>query len=246
MSAVVPPPTTPKNGLGTAGFVLGLLALLFSFIPFIGVVAWPLGILGLVFGVLGIVRARNGQANNQGMAITGTVLAGIGLLICIAWVGVVGSVANETAEQSESLGIEPQHSPVPAGDATPEVIELGFGEAHTWRGGEAVRVAAPTEHQPSSPYLIDSDSRGVAVDLTITNGTKHEINPISWEVTATHGGRPAEFSIEDRPFTNAQIPPGGALTITRIFQVAPGTADLRISVAPSAFATDTAYFHGDF
>lgn len=75
---------------GTAGFVLGLLAALFSLIPLVGVIAWPLAIPGPVFGILGISKARKGEATNQGLAIAGTVLAAIGLVICIAWVAAVG------------------------------------------------------------------------------------------------------------------------------------------------------------
>ncbi|MGW0894552.1 DUF4190 domain-containing protein [Saccharopolyspora sp. NPDC002578] len=249
MSAVVPPPTTPKNGLGTAGFVLGLLALLFSFIPFIGVIAWPLGILGLVFGVIGIIRARNGEANNQGMAITGTVLAGIGLLICVAWVGIVGTAANEAAKQSESLGVEAQHSPVPGGDsadASDAPIELGFGQTHTWKGGESVQVSEPRKFKKSNPYELPSGARAVEVDLTITNGTGDEINPVTWDITATHDGRATQPVYSDDIFANAQIPPGGTLTITRGFQITSDSGELRISVQPNFFATDTVYFHGPF
>ncbi|WP_243793151.1 DUF4190 domain-containing protein [Saccharopolyspora gloriosae] len=250
MSAVVPPPpTAPKNGIGTAGFVLGLLALLFSFIPLIGVIAWPLGILGLIFGVLGIIRARNGQATNQGMAITGTVLAGIGLLICVAWVGIIGTAANEAAKQSESLGTEAQQSPVPGGDS-PDVsdapIELAFGQTHTWNGGESVQVSEPRKYKKSNPYELPSGARAVEVDLTITNGTDDEINPILWEITATHDGRVTQPVYSDDHFANAQIPPGGTLTLTRAFQIASDSGELRISVQPNFLATDTAYFHGPF
>lgn len=62
----------------TAAFVLGLLAALFAMIPLIGVIAWPPSILGLVFGLVGIARARNGVATNKGLSIAGTVLAAIG------------------------------------------------------------------------------------------------------------------------------------------------------------------------
>src|SRR3979411_410233 len=37
---MAPAAPAPRNGLGTAGFVLGLIGLIFSPIPFIGVVAW--------------------------------------------------------------------------------------------------------------------------------------------------------------------------------------------------------------
>ena len=98
-----PPPPTPRNGLGTAGFVLGLLAALFAMIPIIGVIAWPLAILGLVFGLVGISRARKGAATNMGLAIAGTVLSTIGLVLCIAWVAAVGSAASEVGTGLDAL-----------------------------------------------------------------------------------------------------------------------------------------------
>jgi hypothetical protein len=85
----------PQNGLGTAGFVLGLIGLVFSPIPIIGVVAWPLVILGLVFSCVGIYKAGNGQATNRGLAIAGAVLSALGLLVCILWVAALG-VATAT------------------------------------------------------------------------------------------------------------------------------------------------------
>src|SRR6266516_4242220 len=75
----------PENGLGTTGFVLGLLGLLFSPIPLIGVIAWPLVILGLVFASIGVGKANKGTASNRGLAIAGVVLSIIGLAICIVW-----------------------------------------------------------------------------------------------------------------------------------------------------------------
>lgn len=81
----------PKNGLGTAALVLGILGALFSLIPIIGVVAWPLVILGLVLGTLGIVRAQAGRADNRGVAIAGTVLSGIGLAFCLLYTAAFAS-----------------------------------------------------------------------------------------------------------------------------------------------------------
>ena len=70
-----------RNGLGTAGFVLGLLGLVFSFIPVVGVVAWPLVVVGLGLGLFGLVRVVRGQADNKGVAIAGVVLSAIGLAL---------------------------------------------------------------------------------------------------------------------------------------------------------------------
>lgn len=74
------------NGMGTAGFVLGLLGLIFSWIPFIGIIAWLLVLPGLVLSGVGLAKANRGEANNKGMAIAGLVLSVLGLLFCIGYV----------------------------------------------------------------------------------------------------------------------------------------------------------------
>jgi|SRR4051794_4818771 hypothetical protein len=87
-----PPPPGPygpaaqqQNGLGVAGFVLGLVGLVFSIIPFVQVIAWPLVIVGVVLSAVGIAKVQKGQANNMGLAVAGLVTAIIGLFMCIAW-----------------------------------------------------------------------------------------------------------------------------------------------------------------
>jgi Mycobacterium membrane protein len=91
----------PRNGVGTAGFVLGLVGFLFSFIPLIGVVAWPLVILGLVLSLVGIARASKGVASNKGLAIAGAVLSLLGLVVCVLWTALFGAVATEVDKQAD-------------------------------------------------------------------------------------------------------------------------------------------------
>jgi hypothetical protein len=91
----------PRNGLGVAGFVLGLVGLLFSFIPFVGVIAWPLVILGLVFSVIGYSRGRKGRATNKGLAMAGIVLSVLGLLVCILYVAVFSKAASDISKQAD-------------------------------------------------------------------------------------------------------------------------------------------------
>ncbi|MGW0521501.1 MmpS family transport accessory protein [Crossiella sp. NPDC003009] len=93
----------PSNGLGITGFVLGLVGLLLSWIPFIGVIAWPLVILGLIFSVIGLIRVNKGRANNKGMAIAGIAVSAIGLLVCIAWAAVFGAAFNQVSNEVERV-----------------------------------------------------------------------------------------------------------------------------------------------
>ncbi|GAB3145456.1 hypothetical protein GCM10027258_36000 [Amycolatopsis stemonae] len=112
--APMPAVVQPRNGLGTAGFVLGLLGLLFSPIPLIGVIAWPLVILGLILSFVGLSRANKGVASNKGLSIAGVVLSAIGLLVCIIWVAVVGKAVSDAAN---SLPTAPPVASLPAAAA---------------------------------------------------------------------------------------------------------------------------------
>ena len=76
-----------RNGLGTAGFVLALLAVIFSWIPVVNIILW---ILGLIFSLVGLRRAP------RGLAIAGIILALVAILFIIifsiSWLSAAGSI----------------------------------------------------------------------------------------------------------------------------------------------------------
>jgi len=66
-----------RNGLGTAGLVCGIVGALLFWTVVLGVV---LGILGLIFGLVGRSRAQRGQADNGGVALAGAILGGLAII----------------------------------------------------------------------------------------------------------------------------------------------------------------------
>ncbi len=72
------PVGSSRNGLGTAGLVLGVLALLGSFAVLPGLLLGPAAV---VLGLLGRGRTRRGEATNGGRAAVGAVTGGLGVLI---------------------------------------------------------------------------------------------------------------------------------------------------------------------
>lgn len=71
------------NGLGTAGFILALLGLIFNWVPGLGWVLWALG---LIFSFVGIFRTP------RGLAIAGLVISCIALIVLIILVSAIASL----------------------------------------------------------------------------------------------------------------------------------------------------------
>ncbi|AJQ90006.1 hypothetical protein FAM22020_001033 [Propionibacterium freudenreichii] len=97
------PQPPKKTGLSTAGLVLGIIAVVFAFIPVIGMpVAIIGGALALLFGILGIVKKHGGKA------IAATILGVAAIIVAIVATttiyGAAKSVSSSLASASASLG----------------------------------------------------------------------------------------------------------------------------------------------
>jgi membrane protein implicated in regulation of membrane protease activity len=88
------PVAQPRNGFGVAALVLGVLAVLSSWTVIGGLV---LGILAVIFGLLGRGRVRRGEATNGGLSVAGTVLGAVGVLIAVVLIALAVSVLNTPA-----------------------------------------------------------------------------------------------------------------------------------------------------
>jgi hypothetical protein len=74
----------PRNGIGTAGFVCGLIGFAGSVIPVVGLFTWIVGMVGVGLCSAGRGRVGQGVASNYGMCVAGTILALCGLVLSMA------------------------------------------------------------------------------------------------------------------------------------------------------------------
>jgi hypothetical protein len=188
---VAPAPLAPRNGLGTAGFVLGLLGLIFSPIPFIGVVAWPLVILGLIFSLLGFSRARKGQATNQGLAITGIVVSIVGLVICILWVAVFSKAASDVNKQANE--VVTLHYEV-TGDA--QNVNISYTTY-----GDNVTGSSSQESVTTLPWTKELQVKGLVKGGSLTVTADADGGTVACKVVV--GGRQPKTSSSSGPFATA-------------------------------------------
>jgi hypothetical protein len=75
------PAARRRNGMGTAALVLGVVGLVLVLLLLFSPIGAFLGLLAVLFGILGIIRANRGEADNRGQAVAGLVTGGIALLV---------------------------------------------------------------------------------------------------------------------------------------------------------------------
>ncbi|MBG15940.1 MAG: hypothetical protein CL853_06280 [Crocinitomicaceae bacterium] len=74
-----------SNGIGTAGFVLALIALFLGWIPLLGWIIW---LLGLIFSFVGLFKSP------RGLSIAGLIISFIGIIILIVVFGAFAMAAS--------------------------------------------------------------------------------------------------------------------------------------------------------
>ncbi|MGW4060114.1 DUF4190 domain-containing protein [Amycolatopsis sp. NPDC004747] len=128
-----------RNLLAIAGLVLGVAALVVTFVPDIEFVAWPLGGIGLVLAITGLVQAKKGTVGDRGVAVTATVVTAAALLTT------GGMLLYSTFFGGGESGL---HLPAVAGDKHSVTFEV------TSAGGATVRYGSlndqRTEIAPAS------------------------------------------------------------------------------------------------
>lgn len=74
----------PANGLGIAAMVLGIIGVVAFCMWGLGVL---LGLLALIFGIVGHGRAKRGEATNSGMALAGIILGAVSIVFGALFLG---------------------------------------------------------------------------------------------------------------------------------------------------------------
>lgn len=92
-----------SSGLGVAGLVLGIIALVFAFIPCLNFLSLVLGGIGLLLSFFGLFARRKGMAF-------------AGLLLCMAALAVTVKVNNMLVDGFESV-VRPPNSATWSADA---------------------------------------------------------------------------------------------------------------------------------
>ena len=94
----------PRNGAGVAALVLGLIGLVLTLLVLPSPLGALLGLLAVVFGIVGIGRAGRGEATNRGQAVTGLITGILALALGVFLTVRIGSYLQDHASDFNDLG----------------------------------------------------------------------------------------------------------------------------------------------
>lgn len=245
-----PPPIAPPKkgaGLAIASLVLGIIALLLSWIPIVNNLAAVLAVVGLALGIPALVLARKGTHQGSGLAIAGLVTSAVALVVVIAtqafYTEVLDDVADELDRQTSTSQDATGEIPAEEAEAPDEIVPLG---SPTEVGDYEVTVDS---------VLLDADAiiaganqfnepptgQYVLAQLTATYQGTDEGSP-GFDLTAIlHGSDGRQYSDSDcsavTPDDAMQAPtlnPGGADTFEFCMDVPPAAlSGAQLSVEPT-------------
>lgn len=159
-------------------------------------------------------------------AITGVTLAA-SITGCATESGTVTKNDGTQSEAAVETVTETEQS------AEPESSNPHFGDTYTWPDGLEVTISQPVEYTPSE-YAVGAveGETALAYDVTITNGTKEDVESLGINFTVASGGQEgtAIFDTDGGvEMPTSTILPGKSLTWKIAYSVADPT-DVQISV----------------
>lgn len=115
------------SGLAITALVLGIIAVVLSWVPVVNNFAAFLAVIGLVFGIIGIIKTgAKGRRKGRGLAIAGTVLSIVAIIVTFGTQAFYGktldkaskSLSSASASISKQAESPSQQAPAAAPDLT--------------------------------------------------------------------------------------------------------------------------------
>ena len=236
------PPAPPKkgSGLAIASMVLGIIALLLSWVPIVNNVAAVLAVVGLGLGIPALLRARRGAAGGKGLAITGLVTSIVALVLVIVtqifYSAVIDEVERSLEEEMGSAttdAVAPElaepvteDEPAPTADVVPLGTAARIGDYQVTV--DAVELDANASVAAANEFNEAPAGQYVVTQLTVTYTGTEEGMP-GWDLSAVfHGADARQYSdaectavLADDAMEAPTLNPGGTDTFQFCMDVPP-------------------------
>jgi hypothetical protein len=246
--APVQPPYAPQKkgaGLAVASMVLGIIALLLSWVPIVNNLAAVVAVVGLALGIPALLRARRGTHGGKGMAVTGLVTSLVAIVVVIASQAFYASVLDEVGRSLDEelsstapadgaltdggpsqLAETTPEGTAPAGEVVPLGVPAQVGDYQVTVS--AVELDATATVAAANDFNEPATGQYVITELTVTYTGTEEGMP-GFDLTAVlHGSDARQYSdtecsavLPDDAMDAPTLNPGGSDTFQFCMDVPP-------------------------
>ena len=148
--------------------MLGALAVVGAFVPFVNYGTWFVGVAGMALGVIALLRRSRGR----GLAVGGVILSGVGFLLSVI-LAAVYTIGFITAWGAGTPGDPGTSATAP--EVATETIPAVYGQTVTYDDGLQLQVSAPTTFDPSPDARGADQSWNLSFTITIYNGSAADV-----------------------------------------------------------------------
>lgn len=182
------PSSTPlqpksKSAMAIAGFVLGCVALLTSFIPIVNNLSFVLSLLGLIFAVVGLVGVVKGKKSGKGLAIAALAICVVSGAVVLATQSAY-SAALDAANPSSTVSssAQPAEDTSASSDFSVSDEQLNKGSYSTTVTGTLTNNTGKDLSYVGVTYAL-YDKDGNLIDNAYANATSLKAGA-SWKFEA--------------------------------------------------------------
>lgn len=218
-----------KSGLATASMVLGIIAVVGAWIPFLNIVSIILGVLAIALGIAPLIKKRG-----LGKAIAGVVMGVVTVIIVIAMYSSAAEKVNEEASSNGTTGSAQQEG---------EKTKFAVNEVIAFDDKEVTVTSVERNWNSGNQFITpDSGKEYVKVQVTIKNSSKNQVsyNTFDWNMQDSQGDiqsvAGAAFTV-DGALNSGELAAGGTKSGFLVFEVPSGDTGLTLQYNPS-FWTD--------
>ena len=243
---VVQQPVQSKgtSGMGIASLVLGILAILTSFLPIINNGSFFLALLGIILAIVGIIVTKKGKKSGRGLAIAGLILNILSIIIVLATQSLYGAAIDSALESTGKATASNTATNTPPSTSSEQGSNAAQQEQQAQQE-QAPSSAQETETASQAAYTVNIEGVRLGQDY---EGKDIAIVTYSWENNSEEADAfwlvfyPKVFqnNVEvETAFTTdidndgymAEVKPGGGTTFEIAYEIK-DYSDITVEVSP--------------
>lgn len=89
------------KGLGMAGMIIGIVALVWAIIPLLGAGAWWLALVGLILSIVAFFMAKGGGNPKRGAMLAGIIMNVVAIALAAFWIYKIASSVMDLKDGME-------------------------------------------------------------------------------------------------------------------------------------------------